>query len=132
MSLFDRCFYKDFASKNQQSGLFKWNIGWKWVNVCLKIPFTKNVVSLETWQLFCIANHFTGFSMIRVLTERFLWAEYSKFGNVPKSVSGIDLFRYECKLVIFFFLLKCHVRNVTSGTLPFRLLYPKNLFWIIA
>ena len=111
MSLFHRRIFKHFASKNQQLGLFKWNFGWKWVNVCLKIPFTKNVVSLETSQLFCIANHLTGFCIVRVLTERFFWADYSKFGNVPKSVSGIDHFRYECKLMIFFFILKCHIQN---------------------
>ena len=132
MSLFYRCFFKHFVRRNQQLGFFKWNIGWKWVNACLKIPFTKNMVSLETSQLFCIANHLTGFCIKRVLTERFFWTEYSKFGNVPKSVSDIDLFKYECKLTIFFFLLKCCIRNVTSGTRPFHLLQPKNLFWMIA
>ena len=69
-----------------------------------------------------IANHLSSFCLIRVLTKNCFWTESSKFANVPKSVSGIDLFRYECKLVIFFSPLKCHVRNVTSGTLPFHLL----------
>ena len=67
----------------------------------------KNVDSLETGPLFCTANHLTGFCIIRVLTERCFSTKYTKFVNVPKSVSGTDLFRYECKLVIFFFLLKC-------------------------
>ena len=115
MSLFHMCFFKHFADKNQQPGLFKWNIGWKWVNACLEMPFTKNVDHLETSQLFCITNHLTGFCIIRVLTERFFWTEYSKFANVPKSVSGIDLLRYECKLAILFsFEVSClerHVRN---------------------
>ena len=111
MSLFHRWFFKHFASKNQLPGLFKWKIGWKWVNFCLEMPFTKNVDGLETSQLFCIANHLTGFCTILVLDKRCFWTEYGNFVTVPKSVSGIDLFRYECKLKIFFFLLKCHVRN---------------------
>ena len=53
---------------------------------CLEIPFNKNEDSLETSQLSCIANHLTGFCIIRVLTQRFFWTEYSKFVNVPKSV----------------------------------------------
>ena len=122
MLLFHRCFVKHFASKNQQPGLFKQNIGWKWVNASYEIPLTKNVDGLETSQLFCIRNHLTGFCITRILSEKFFWTEYSKFANVPKSVSGIDLFRCECKIVIFYLLLKCHVRKLTSRTLPFHLL----------
>ena len=113
-------FLQHFASKNQLPDLFKWNIGWKWVNVCLKIPFTKNVDSLETSQLFCIVDHLTGFCIIRVLTERFFLTKYSKFFNIPKSVSGIDLFRYEFKLVIFFpFEVLCPVRHVRNTPFSF-------------
>ena len=72
MLLFRRCFFKHFASQNQRPGLFKWSIGWKWVNARLEIPFTKNVDGLETSQLFCITNHLTSFCIIRVLTEMFL------------------------------------------------------------
>ena len=111
MSLFCRWFFKHVARKNQQPGLFKWNIGWKWVNVCLEMPFTKNVDCLETSQLFCIANHLIGFCTILVLAKSCFLTKYCNFVNVPKSVSGIDLFRCECKFKIFFFLLKCHVWN---------------------
>ena len=91
---------------------------------CSEIPFTKNVIDLETSQLICILNHLTSFCLRRVLTKNCFWTESIKFINVPKSVSGIDLFsfRYECKLRIFFSPLKCHVRNVKSRTLPFHLL----------
>ena len=81
------------------------------VTIFFELPFTKNVDCFETSQMFCIANlnNLTGFCIIRVLTERCFLTDYSNFFNVPKSVSGIDLFRYECKLVIFFSPLKCHV-----------------------
>ena len=64
--------------------MFKWNIGWKWVDICFQIPFTKNVVSLETSQMFCIANHLTSFCLIRVLTKSCFWTESSKCVNIPK------------------------------------------------
>ena len=111
-----------YVIRNKLLDLFKWNIGWKWIKVYLDIPFTNNVHGLETSQLFCIANHLTSFCLIRVVTERFFWRESSKFVNVTKSVSDIDLFIYECKLVIFFSPLKCHVQNFTSGTFPFHLM----------
>ena len=38
---------------------------------CFEIPFTKNVVSLETSQLFCITNHLTSFCLIIVLTKKY-------------------------------------------------------------
>ena len=115
MSLFCRCFFTNFT-KNKLSGLFKWKIGWKWVNICFETPFTKNVVGLETSQLICIANHLSSFCLIRVLTKNCFWTKSSKFVNVLKSVSGIDLFRYECKLVILFSpfevsRLEQHIRN---------------------
>ena len=128
MSLFLRCFFTHFASKNQLLGLS--------INGTLAGNGFMSVwqcFSLKMWTVLKPANcfnadHLTGFCIIRVLTERCFLRDYSKFVNVPKSVSGIDLFRYECKLVIFFFRLKCHVWNITSGTLPFHLLYPKIYF----
>ena len=65
------------------------------------------------------------------VTNRCFWTNYSKFLNVS-SVSSIDLFRYECQLVICFASLKCHAHNVTIGTIPYHLLSPKHLLWMIA
>ena len=53
----------------------KYNIGWKRVNVGLETPFTKNMDSLETSQLFCIAVDLTGFWIISVLSERCFWTD---------------------------------------------------------
>ena len=71
-------------------------------------------LSLKIWSVWkpAIANHLSSFCLITVLTKNCFWTKSSKFVNVLKSVLGIDLFRYECKLVIFFSPLKCYVRNV--------------------
>ena len=127
MSLFHWCFFTHFASKNQLPGFYKQSIGYKLVNACLEIPFTKNFDGLKTSLLFYIENHWTGFCVIRVFPKRCFGTEYRKFVNVSRSVSGIHLFRCECNLVVFFFFLKSHVQNVTFGKLPFYLLWPKNV-----
>ena len=98
----------------------------------MEIPFTKNFDGLKTSLLFYIENHWTGFCVIRVFPKRCFGTEYRKFVNVSRSVSGIHLFRCECNLVVFFFFLKSHVQNVTFGKLPFYLLWPKNVSWMIA
>ena len=69
-SFFCGCFFTHFASKNQWPG-FSINGTLFGKYHCLEILFTKNVDCLETSQLFCIAKLFTGFSIIRVLTERY-------------------------------------------------------------
>ena len=97
MSLFHRCFFTHFVSKSKLLGLFKWNIDWEWVNICLEIPFTKNGVGLETSQLFCIANHLSSFCLIRSLTKKCFWIESGKFVNVPKSFQALN-FRFSFPL----------------------------------
>ena len=78
------------------------------------------MVGLETSQPFCIANHLTSFFLIRVLPKNCFWTEPSKCVDVPKSVSGIDLFRYECKLALFFSPLKsCPKRHVQNTPFSF-------------
>ena len=83
----------------------------------------------------------SGFCII-IFTERCFCTDYSKFTNVPKKVSDIDLFRYECKLVIFFSPLNCYVRNTVfsftvaqnvnlNGNLVFKIYfsgYTEDLF----
>ena len=116
MSLFHRWFFKHFASKNQLPGWFKWSIGLKWVNVCLEC------LSLKTWTVWKPAKCFA-LQIIWLISVQY---EFLLKGVSEQSIVILLMFQKVFHALIssdmnvnlrFFFLLKSHVPNVTSGTL---------------
>ena len=73
-------------SKN--AAILKTSYMYQNANVCLEIPFSKNLYHKETSQLICNTNRWTDFSMRRSFTERLFRTGINKQTKIKEKYQG--------------------------------------------